>query len=224
MKCSQYNIRVFEVGVDDTESFLQFLEANLGLLKNHLISIQGNINQEIIDYLQENELHYVVNMKLPSAKRGVTKFKMLVPDDGVGGVYQEEAKDRVVRIDADDEEDEFDIRDIQNDFEEGIPPLKIVKGPLRSGQLIEYDGSVLVTDRINSGARIAALGSVIILGKVEGDISSVGDCVIIPPMKRGSLLFHGQRIENKDLIYPLNRVYFLGNQIVIKPIKLKELP
>jgi len=223
LKCSQYNIKVFEVGVDNPDSFLQFLEANLGLIKNHLLSIQGEINQEIINYLQENNLHYVLNMKLPTARRGVGKFKMLVPDDGVSEVYQEDTKERVIRIEP-DEEDEFDLDDTQENFGESIPPLKIVKGPLRSGQLIEYDGSVLVMDRINSGARIAALGSVVALGKVEGDISSVGDCIIVPPMKRGSLLFHGQRIENEDLIYPLNRIYFLGNQVVIKPIKLKELP
>jgi len=62
------------------------------------------------------------------------------------------------------------------DFGYGISPLKVLTRPLRSGQFVQHDGAILIMERINSGAKIAALGSVIALSVVEGDISSTGEC------------------------------------------------
>lgn len=222
MKCSQYNVKVFEVGIEAPETFLQFLDANLALLANHLLSIHGALTPEIEAYLEEKGLHYVHNMKLPTAKRGVQRFQMLSTDEEntPSGATETEtpppSPDERASAEAPCETE-------ASDLQESIPPLKIIRRPLRSGQLIDYEGSVLLTERINSGARVSALGSVIALGPVEGEISSVGECVIVPPIKRGSLLFHGQRIENEALVHPLNKIHFVGKTITIHPIKQKEL-
>jgi septum site-determining protein MinC len=45
---------------------------------------------------------------------------------------------------------------------------KWVKGPLRSGVRIEYNGNVTVMGDVNSGAEIAASGSIIIWGRLRG--------------------------------------------------------
>jgi len=45
---------------------------------------------------------------------------------------------------------------------------KWVKGPLRSGGRIEYDGNVVVMGDVNSGAEIVASGSIIVWGRLRG--------------------------------------------------------
>jgi septum site-determining protein MinC len=45
---------------------------------------------------------------------------------------------------------------------------KWVKGPLRSGAKIDYDGNVVVMGDVNSGAEIIAGGSVIVWGRLRG--------------------------------------------------------
>ncbi|HVM70906.1 MAG TPA: septum site-determining protein MinC [Anaerolineales bacterium] len=43
-----------------------------------------------------------------------------------------------------------------------------VRGPLRSGSKIEYDGNVVVLGDVNSGAEVIATGSVIVWGHLRG--------------------------------------------------------
>jgi septum formation inhibitor MinC len=201
LKCRQYNVKVFEVGVEEPESFIEFIEANYILIKNHLLSIKGNRSEKVISYLEEKGLRYVWNMDLPLPKRGVEELSLVSSalESGDG------AKDEATA-----------------DGTETLEPLKIVAKALRSGQCIEHNGDVLSTDRINSGAKIAALGSVVALGKVEGDISSAGECIIITPTKRGNILFHGRKIENEKLIYPLNLIRYIGEKIVIESLEAKQ--
>jgi septum site-determining protein MinC len=45
---------------------------------------------------------------------------------------------------------------------------KWVKGPLRSGMRIEYNGNVVVMGDVNSGAEIVAAGSIIVWGRLRG--------------------------------------------------------
>lgn len=45
---------------------------------------------------------------------------------------------------------------------------KWVKGPLRSGGRIAYDGNVVVMGDVNSGAEIVAAGSIIVWGRLRG--------------------------------------------------------
>lgn len=228
MKCRQYNIKVFEIGLEDPESFLQFLEANRALLGNHLISIHGEMDERVLNYLEEHRLYYVFNMALPPAKRGVEKFRLLVTDEeGALPREVEEALTALRRLQSEAEEspelpEPAEAEENPVETEEREPPLRIIRHPLRSGQFVEYGGSVLLTERMNSGAKISALGSVIALGTVEGEISSVGECVIVPPMKRGTLLFHGVKIEAEALKYSLNKITFSGENITIQPINKKE--
>ncbi len=255
LKCSQYNVKVFEIGIEDPETFLKFLEANRALLGQHLLSIHGEMTEEIYDFLESNSLHYVLNMTLPQAKRGVQRFRMLRSEEEEKALEErstsaEHSSDTVAKEEtpslpkelaevrdwlrkkrgkspekeAQKKETETSEEALSASDEEfpKAPPLKIVKQALRSGQSVRYDGSLLLTERINSGAQVAALGSVIALGPVEGNISSTGECVIVPPIRRGTLLFHGRTIENDALIHPLNKITFVDDQVVIQPINKKE--
>jgi septum site-determining protein MinC len=47
---------------------------------------------------------------------------------------------------------------------------KWIKGPLRSGASIAYDGNVVVLGDVNPGAEIAAGGSIIVWGRLRGEV------------------------------------------------------
>lgn len=45
---------------------------------------------------------------------------------------------------------------------------KFIKGTLRSGQVVEYDGNIVVIGDVNPGALIEAKGNIIVLGTLRG--------------------------------------------------------
>lgn len=48
--------------------------------------------------------------------------------------------------------------------------LKIVTTPLRSGQIMQHDGDVLMLGNLHSGAEIRATGSIIVIGTLRGQV------------------------------------------------------
>lgn len=49
-----------------------------------------------------------------------------------------------------------------------VTETKIIKGMLRSGRRVDFEGSIVVLGDVNSGAEIVAEGNVIVLGKLRG--------------------------------------------------------
>lgn len=49
-----------------------------------------------------------------------------------------------------------------------VTPTKVIKGMLRSGRRVDFEGSIIVLGDVNSGAEIIAEGNVIILGELRG--------------------------------------------------------
>ena len=47
-------------------------------------------------------------------------------------------------------------------------PLKIIKKTVRGGQIIEYDGDILIIGDVNPDAYIIAFGSIIVMGTLRG--------------------------------------------------------
>jgi len=309
LKCRQYDVKVFEIKIENDKSFIDFMENNYVLLKNHLLSIKGHISETISKYLADKNIKYVNNMELP-IKRGIKDACIISRIEAQNRALFEEAgeairikkemeRERALQnlnldmerdlavenfpktepktqnilqpnpettshsqsdleitqksnleelqksLEKENRESSFKkekrikIKELKKisitekdileksptieDFGYGTSPLKVIVKPLRSGQFIQHDGAVLVMDRLNSGAKVVALGSVIALGVVEGDISSTGECLIIPRVKKGNIFFHGYRIELERLIYPLNKLVFIGDRIIVQAISKKEL-
>ncbi len=306
MKCRQYDVKVFEIKIENDKSFMDFMDNNYVLLKNHLISIKGEISEGVANYLENKALKYVNNMELP-IKRGVQDVCIIShiqeqnreilkeQAEALKSKEEQESSKRVfeepkIQIESEDKlesktqesleskeenqttattnQEELDesqnIESVElqeeiervkeehlsdasiedepklseetkrvqisekdileksphiEDFGYGASPLKVITKPLRSGQFVQHDGAVLVMDRLNSGAKVVALGSVIALGVVEGDISSTGECLIIPRVRKGNIFFHGYRIDLERLVYPLNKLIFVGDRIVVQAIK-----
>ncbi|MBN2824691.1 MAG: hypothetical protein JXQ76_05160 [Campylobacterales bacterium] len=119
--------------------------------------------------------------------------------------------------------DNFVMVSLPQESNEDKEVCRVISEPLRSGQCIEHNGDVLITDRINSGAKIVAKGNIIALNVVNGDISSLGDFILIGNTQKSNILFHGVKIDNTLLENRLNKIEFVNDEIVIKAISKKEL-
>ncbi|MBN2826278.1 MAG: hypothetical protein JXQ76_13185 [Campylobacterales bacterium] len=187
MKSNQYSIKVFETTIEDGDKFIAFIDANYELFKHHLLSIQGDIPQKVLEYLKNKSLKYINNFDLPKAKKFKDNFIIQTPQES-----------------------------------EKIA-CRVIYQPLRSGQVVEHEGDILITQRINSGAKVVSKGNIIALNEVNGDIGCVGDFIIVGQTHKSNILFHGVKIDNTLLENRLNMIELVDNEIVIKSISSKEL-
>jgi len=189
LQSSQYSVKVFETQIeDDDDKFISFIKTNYELFKNHLILIQGDMSQDISEFLDELGLKYLNNISLPKGKKIQDNFIVI--------------------------EDKPKIKKHR---------LKIINEALRSGQIIEYEGDILITDRINSGAKIVSNGNIIALNIVNGDIYCNGDYIIMPQSQKANIVIAGHKINNLTLQHKLNKIEIINGVVTVTSISKKEL-
>ena len=189
MQSSQYSVKVFETKIEEEDKFISFIETNYELFKNHLILIQGDISNNISEFLDKLGLKYLNNISLPKAKKIQDNFIVI-----------EENKPKIQKY-----------------------RLKIINEALRSGQIIEYEGDILITDRINSGAKIVSNGNIIALNIVNGDIYCDGNYIIMPQSQKANIVIAGHKINNLLLQHKLNKIEIINDVVTITSISKKEL-
>ncbi len=101
--------------------------------------------------------------------------------------------------------------------------LKIINEALRSGQVIEYEGDILITDRVNSGAKLVSGGNIIALNIINGDIICNGNYIIMPQSSRSNILIQGHKINNLLLQHKLNKIEIIDDIVSVTSISKKEL-
>lgn len=60
-----------------------------------------------------------------------------------------------------------------NNAKEG--KTKFIRKSIRSGQVVSYDGSVVIIGDVNPGAEVIALGNVVVMGNIRGSIHAGAD-------------------------------------------------
>ncbi len=68
MQSKQYSVKVLECSIDSEDEFIEFFDINYTLFKDHLIVINGEISNNIRDYLNSKPLVFVNNIKLPKGR------------------------------------------------------------------------------------------------------------------------------------------------------------
>jgi len=194
----QYSVKVFEVTLEKEDEFISFFDKNYIMFTNHLISINGNVSEEIHNYLQEKNLKYIVNTELPKIKTSKNSFNL-----------QEEKKEENKK-----EEIKQPVEKIQDN-------LKVIDKLVRSGQELKITGDLLLLSRVNSGGSINIEGNLIITQIVEGDIRCNGNFMMLQASPKANIVFHEVEVDNKHLQERLNRVELINNEIRITPV-LKE--
>lgn len=110
-------------------------------------------------------------------------------------------------------------------------------GMLRSGQTIEYPGSVVVLGDVNPGARISAGGNVVVLGTLKGTVHAGQDLDAYKPFVMAIGMYpvqigigdiiarspDGVYKEKTDQKEAILVAYLSNNQIYIEPIDKKTV-
>ncbi len=130
------------------------------ILKNLDEKLRGNINfyqgAKILSILAPKlkvkeiiEINYILKYK----------YKLLVHESIIDNLTKN------INYDIIEKEDE--IEDFKKDSME-TDSTKFVNRTIRSGQIIEYDGSIVIIGDVNPGAILRATGNIIILGTFRG--------------------------------------------------------
>lgn len=193
MKTKQSSLKVLEVTLDDEKEFINFFDKNYVFFKHHLISILGEVNENIHKYLQEKELIYIVNKVLPKSQKSSLKKE----------VQEEKTIEK--------KEQTKEVKD----------NLRVIDTLVRSGQELNISGDLLLLNRVNSGASINIKGNLIVTQIVEGSIRCYGNFMMLKASPKANIIFHDVEVENIHLTNKLNRVELKNNEIIITPV-LKE--
>jgi len=189
-------LKVLEVTLDDEKEFINFFDKNYVFFKHHLISIIGEVNENIHKYLQEKELIYIVNTVLPKSQKSSLKKEVQV-------IQEEKTIEKKEQI-----------KEVKDN-------LRVIDTLVRSGQELNISGDLLLLNRVNSGASINIKGNLIVTQIVEGSIRCYGNFMMLKASPKANIIFHDVEVENIHLTNKLNRVELKNNEIIITPV-LKE--
>ncbi len=150
------------------------LVAFKGVKEGIYIEVNGNdflaIRKEIDNKLKKS-LEFYKGVKLLGIKsNGITpeetielkymlkyKYNLIILNEGLPK-YIGKIEDPVKELSAEDK--------IFSGIEEGL--TKFIKGTLRSGQVLEYKGNIVIIGDVNPGALVEAGGNIIVLGTFRG--------------------------------------------------------
>lgn len=204
MKTRQYTVKVCEVTLTNNEQFISFFNAQYELFKEHLISINGEVDEELESYLNEKGLKFIVNVELP---RGKSKRAV-----------EEIIQEQQVQHNIDRHKIEQELSKLSNRLQNN---LSVKDTLIRSGQELKIDGDLLLLNRVNSGGRIDINGNLIITQVVDGGIRCSGNFMMLKASTKANVVFHDVEVDNSLLQDRLSRVELIDNEIVITAV-LKE--
>ncbi len=94
---------------------------------------------------------------------------------------------------------------------------------IRSGQVVDINGDLLILNRVNSGALVKVSGNLIITKLVEGTIECSGKFLMLAASNKSSITFNGVKVDNSYLKDKLNKIELIDDEIIITPILKKEI-
>jgi septum site-determining protein MinC len=202
----QYSVKVFELTIEDENQVINFFNANHSIFKDHLIVVNGAMSKNIEKYLKEMNLSFLHNVELPKGRNRKAleeEIKLTTIEDKVRQLMMEQELEKL-------------SDKLQNN-------LEVCDKLLRSGQEMKTDKDLLLLNRVNSGATIITSGNLIITGQVSGIVKCSGSFMMLGATSRANVLFHGVGIDNKLLEAKLNRIEFVGNEIIVTPLLRKDI-
>jgi len=192
MKAKQKKIRVFDIFIDDSQKFFDYMDKNLVLLKDYLLIVDGMVDDGVVEYLEKNSLCYVLNRKC--------NLKTINKDE----------KPKVVK--PDNKEQEMVVNKVEiikevvyKDSSDEVKTL-IINKPIRSGEVVEHDGDIAIFGRVNSGAKVISEANISVYGDIDGVVEANGEFAIIKSINKGYVIFNGDILEKDEFNQGLKKV------------------
>lgn len=127
------------------------------------------------------------------------------------------------------EELELGLHNIETTFRQKIEETKakIYDETLRSGNKIEYEGTVIILGDLNAGAEVISGENVIVLGALRGlahagasgnkEAIIVAEIIDAPQLRIADIVKEIEKTEeDEEERKPKKRAYIKGNQIIIE--------
>jgi len=202
MKAKQKKIRVFDIDIESSEEFFEYMDKNLVLLKDYLLLIDGVVDARVINYLEENSLCFVIKSKcnlktIDSSKKAKEQE-----------VKQEEIQPKV----------EIVKEVIYTQSDEQKSDTLVINKPVRSGAVVENDGDIVVFGRVNSGAKVVSEANISVYGEIDGVVEANGDFAIIKSINKGYVIFNGDILEKDDFNGGLKKVVITSDGYKIEDL------
>lgn len=192
MKVKQQTLKAFEFEIAESKAFIEYYTKNAPLIQGYLLILSGEVNAEVIAFLDEKEAVYIdTNTKSLQMRK---KRSTAVLDDT-------SAKESSVCSD------------------EIIPGKNaaVYYRTVRSGEEIYADEELVFFGRINSGAVIECSRSVQIFGIIDGLVRSEGEYLLLKEIGQGSVFFHGEELDKSRFDGKLKLIKY-DNGIIFKDI------
>jgi len=195
MKVKQRTLKSFEFDIVDDESFFLYFKKNFPLLKSYLILLKGNISPNIINYLFSHKVCFIKTDHCHLNIRNKSVHSIPMPVHKV---------EEITKID--------------------IEPVlksdnKIYYRPIRSGEEIRNFNSIVLFDRINSGAKVIADGTIEVFGTIEGTVICHGSYMLITSIApKGDIIFHNETLDKTLFDGTLMLVTYENEHIRVKKV------
>lgn len=143
-------------------------------MKEGLVSFKG-INEGIYICVKKGEFNSIVKELEKKLVDSIDFFKGAKIVGIKGDSITNEEKDELLNIMKykyelnvleNGEKKYFNKEELYENIDEGI--TKFINTTIRSGQVVEYDGNIVVIGDVNPGALVKAKGNIVILGSLKG--------------------------------------------------------
>ena len=193
MKAKQKKIRVFDIFIDDSQKFFDYMNKNLVLLKDYLLIVDGTVDEIVVEYLEKNSLCYVLNQKC--------NLKTISKDEKQQKVREEktEQKDEIInKVEI--------IKEVVYKESGDTVQTLVLNKPIRSGEVVEHEGDVVLFGRVNSGAKVISEANISVYGDIDGVVEANGEFAIIKSINKGYVIFNGDILEKDEFNQGLKKV------------------
>jgi len=184
VRVTQKSVRVFHCFIKNDDEFFTYFEKNISTLKKYLITISGDVSEKIKEYLKKEEICFLNINDCDEKIFNINKKKI--------------------------EEEKLNLKTkTKNLVDIKEKKVKIYNRSIRSGEEIISFDDLIISGRVNSGARVKTNSNIVITGKIDGVVECGGEYMIFNQIGHGAIYFNQEAIEltqNKSLklIYSQN--------------------
>lgn len=223
MKVKQKSVRVFEIECNDLTEFGAYLEKNGVLLSGFLLLLRGDTKGAFAKECKKRNLCFAT---MGDCEVGALSFKKDIALEANPEIKDEEPQNKDIapkksikpqaRLPLEPKIAEpkpitpIEVKaDVSNSPTQSAKTVTISKN-LRSGEDINTDTDVMITGRINSGARVKTGGNAVLLDVVDGDVEAWGEYVMLKSIGKGTVTLKGEKIDKNALNGKMKLVTFDG--------------
>ncbi len=191
MKVKQQTLKAFEFEIDESKAFIEYYTKNAPLIQGYLLILSGEVDAEVIEFLDEKEAVYI--------------------DTNTKSMHMRKKRSTAVL-------DESSVTE-SSVCSQPTPSknASVYYRTVRSGEEIYAEEELVFFGRINSGAVIESSRSIQIFGIIDGLVRSDGEYLLLKEIGQGSVFFHGEELDKSRFDGKLKLIKY-DNGIIFKDI------